>query len=115
MTVCEWCKGHDGPAPVVKKMPDGLAVCKRCAKSVERFYSCSVCEKSLAPTLAGYYRSRFENPAFIVCGNKECRFKAAVKRGEYCCVKAKPIGCACFRAYKCPVHYPQGVHIGTHD
>jgi hypothetical protein len=32
-----------------------------------------------------------------------------------CCEQAELIPCVCQLAYRCPVHYPQGVHRGTHD
>lgn len=106
---CSWCPDV---AINFQIMPDGYLVCDGCAKKVKEYYKCSVCEDILQPALGAFARKKFER---IVCEKQSCKKTDDIKYGRICCKEAKYINCVCARAYKCPVHAPQGVHSGSHE
>lgn len=110
---CMYCQpGALGPVAATVRMPDGYLVCAKCAKAVQPYYQCEECQKPLTPGLGGFARDRIER---MVCGAKLCQQKRDVRWGRICCLKARRIPCVCERAYKCPDHCPNGIHVGTHD
>lgn len=108
--ICSWCSTRGKPATTV--MPDGFLTCDECAVKVGEYYRCTACDGQLSAALGGFCRSRFER---ATCQTKDCNKKDDVKHGRICCMKAEYVNCVCYRAYKCPEHAPEGIHVGTHD
>jgi hypothetical protein len=105
---CEWCRQR----PHTTKMADGLNVCSDCSVKVQEYYHCCICGDALNIDTASWARRSFERKA---CGRDQCKKKLEVKQGQICCEKAEYTQCVCARSYICPDHYPDGIHIGTHD
>lgn len=108
--ICCWCSLSKTPA--TRQMSDGILVCESCHESVKNFYCCIICGKPHNEGYASYLRRRFEESH---CEDRACRLKYEVRMGWVCCEQAEHIPCVCYRSYKCPVHHPNGLHIGTHD
>lgn len=96
----------------IHEMSDGYLLCDNCFSLFQKFYVCVICQKQLNPSVCSYNRRQV---AASTCLEQECIKKNEVRMGRLCCEKAEYTNCVCYRSYKCPDHYPQGIHIGTHD
>lgn len=105
---CSWC--HNRHASI--RMKDGLIVCKACVSSIYIYYHCQICKKELKASEARFFRKRYEA---ALCRKKLCRKQYDVQRGRICCEKAVYVPCVCSYAYRCSIHAPNTVHVGSHD
>lgn len=109
--LCMWCSNsREFNATIV--MLDGLLLCDNCLNLAKKYYVCKICEKELLVSQATRARKDFQT---ITCGSNECIRAEDIRCGRLCCNLAENIPCVCTRSYKCPIHYPTGIHIGTHD
>jgi hypothetical protein len=106
--MCEFCLKNQ----FVHTMPDGYKVCEDCKSKVQQYYVCRVCNKKVTADQSRHARKEFVKP---ICCSNECYRKEDIACGRLCCDQAETINCVCFRSYKCAVHHPNGVHVGTHD
>lgn len=102
----EWFENKDLVEILVRKLLPKLFWW---AKEYEIYGKCYSCGSKLDESLFFLARRKLEKQT---CSN--CFFVEKNKK-ELCCELATRINCVCRISFKCPKHFPEGKHVGTHD
>lgn len=76
-------------------------------------YPCTFCGVAVPHPTAEYQIKTLRGKP--CCSDLGCRRKREIAAGRLCCDKATSFRCVCESAYSCPVHAPDGHHIGSHE
>ena len=75
-------------------------------------YPCAFCGVPVPHPIAEFQKKIGRKPC---CPDLGCQRRQLIDLKLVCCEKASTFSCVCESAYSCPVHAPEGQHIGSHD